>query len=76
MCDSPFFFFFFPGYDCCFINYGAGTQLYKCWASDETPEGRCVGPMKSAGVAPGTYKQLCRPGYLWVDWKRKCLRKD
>jgi hypothetical protein len=30
----------------------------------------------SAGIAPGVYKSLCSPGYLWVEWKKKCLRKN
>ena len=55
------------------MEYSDVYRLYSCWREGEAQVGACV---LSAGVAPGTYKQLCRPGYLWVDWKRKCLRKD
>merc|ERR1719259_671370 len=28
------------------------------------------------GVVPGTYKELCRPGYIWVEWRKKCMRAN
>ena len=27
------------------------------------------------GVAPGVYKKACRAGYVWVEWKKKCVRE-
>ena len=65
----------FLEYKCCVAPYKvSGEYLFHCWkAGEDNPYG-CVA--LKAGVAPSAYKQLCRPGYLWVQWKKKCQRKD
>eukprot|EP00088_Acartia_fossae_P036231 TRINITY_DN37426_c1_g1_i1.p1 TRINITY_DN37426_c1_g1~~TRINITY_DN37426_c1_g1_i1.p1 ORF type:complete len:181 (-),score=46.88 TRINITY_DN37426_c1_g1_i1:281-823(-) len=63
-----------PDYECCVAQYEVpGEHIFNCWKSGEENPYRCV---LNAGVAPSAYKQLCRPGYLWVPWKKKCQRKD
>ena len=59
-----------PGYTCC----TACTHEYKCFQAGLVPP-----PVKcchAEGVVPSTYKQVCREGFLWVQWKKKCLRKN
>ena len=31
--------------------------------------------MSQMGVV-GSIKQMCRDGFVWVDWKEKCLRRS
>jgi len=64
-----------PDYNCCVAAYKVSNEhLFYCWKDGEEKEHRCV--TLRAGVAPSAYKQLCRPGYLWVHWRKKCQRKD
>ena len=63
------------GFLCCHDS----TDLIRCWDSQAAgqPPPTCVErQVDSAGIAPGVYKSLCSPGYLWVEWKKKCLRKN
>eukprot|EP00092_Neocalanus_flemingeri_P061443 GFUD01073863.1.p1 GENE.GFUD01073863.1~~GFUD01073863.1.p1 ORF type:complete len:170 (+),score=56.54 GFUD01073863.1:90-599(+) len=57
------------GYTCC----TACTQEYKCFTAEEAQIVKCC---YAEGVVPSAYKQVCRQGYLWVQWKKKCLRKN
>ena len=57
------------GYTCC----SACTQEYKCFRAEEAHLVRCC---YAEGVAPSAYKQVCRQGFLWVQWKKKCLRRN
>ena len=57
------------GYTCC----TACTHEYKCFQAGDDPLVRCC---HAEGVVPAAYKQVCREGYLWVQWKKKCLRKE
>ena len=59
-------------FSCCLVPKEEGG-LVQCLPLDDSD--KCA-DVKSAGVAPSTYKQYCRPGYLWVEWKKICLRKE
>lgn len=61
-----------PGFECCLVQL-SGQYLKHCWEGEE-PDQPCA--VMTAGIVLSTYKQLCRPGYLWVEWKKKCLRLD
>ena len=56
------------GYTCC----TACTHQYQCF-NPAIHTTRCC---HSEGVVPSAYKQVCREGFLWVQWKKKCLRKS
>merc|ERR1712108_89126 len=28
------------------------------------------------GIVPGDYKALCQPGFIWVEWRKKCMRTN
>ena len=58
-----------PGYTCCTTC----THEYTCYGPGEGEGVRCC---LAEGVVPSAFKQVCRPGYLWVQWKRKCLRRN
>jgi hypothetical protein len=69
---------YFAGFSCCHDS----SNLIRCWDPREAADQQqqlagCVErKVDSAGIAPGVYKSLCSPGYLWVEWKKKCLRKN
>ena len=58
-----------PGYTCC----TSCTQEYKCYKIEEADGVKCC---YTEGVVPSAYKQACRDGFLWVAWKKKCLRRN
>ena len=57
------------GYSCCTTC----THEYLCYEGGEAGGVKCC---YGLGVVPAAYKQTCRQGYLWVQWKKKCLRKN
>ena len=57
-----------PGFTCCTTC----THHYSCHATLHSSIRCCY----AEGVVPGAYKQACRQGYLWVSWKKKCLRRS
>ncbi len=63
------------GFSCCHDSW----DMIRCWdpLEGDQDQAACVErKVDSAGIAPGVYKSLCSPGYLWVEWKKKCLRKN
>ena len=28
------------------------------------------------GIVPSTYKQTCHENFVWVEWKKVCVRKN
>ena len=58
-----------PGYSCCTTC----THEYTCYKTGGAGGVKCC---YGVGVVPAAYKQACREGFLWVEWKQKCLRKN
>ena len=52
-------------YTCCTDR----NNIFSC-----APSQSCVQVTYEGVLYPG-YKQYCREGWLWVPWKRKCLRQ-
>ena len=52
-----------PVYTCCTTC----THDYTCYGPGEGEGVRCC---HAEGVVLSSYKQVWRPGYLWVQWKR------
>ena len=51
-------------------------KLYKvflCFPGD--PGLRCR-KVSYNGVLLTGYKQMCREGYVWVPWRRKCFKQN
>jgi len=59
------------GWRCCTLCIPG----FKCFPEEESedPDNKCC---KKTGVVPSTYKQTCQDGFLWVEWKRVCVRKN
>jgi len=59
------------GWRCCTLC----IHGFKCFpeAESEDPDNKCC---KKTGVVPSTYKQTCNVGFLWVEWKKVCVRKN
>ena len=49
------------------------THEYLCFPSSLSHTMRCL---LGEGIVPSAYKQTCHQGFLWVQWKRKCVRKN
>ena len=32
--------------------------------------------VKSTGVVTSGYKEMCHSDYVWVNWRKKCLRRN
>ena len=55
------------GYSCC----PTCSQEYRCSRIKE--EKKCCHLL---GIMPSTFKLMCRPGWVWVEWGRRCVRVD
>ena len=65
------------GYSCC------PPQHHIC---DKSPYTQCYPPglptqpaccmVAKVGVAPSAYKKMCQAGFIWVEWKRRCMRRN
>ena len=55
------------GYTCC----PTCTQQYTCVRQDQAREDRCCHLL---GILPSSYKLMCRPGWVWVEWQQRCFR--
>ena len=69
------------GYACCPTDkHLCGRSIStRCYNISETtsPDCSCNTPeVRSAGVVTSTYKQVCRMDFIWVDWRKKCLRRN
>ncbi len=69
------------GYSCCPPGqFVCGEQPHvTCYPSQplQSVNCSCVLPeILSSGVSMSGYKQVCRPQFIWVDWRQKCLRKN
>ena len=70
------------GYSCCPPGqFVCGEQPHvTCYPSQPVQSAvncSCVLPeILSSGVSMSGYKQVCRPHFIWVDWRQKCLRKN
>jgi len=62
------------GYENCPVQEGGSYYKYY-YLSGEDPKRECLF-INQAGIVPSSYKQMCYPGYLWVEWKKKCLRLE
>ena len=51
------------------------NNIFKCFSPAEEGTARACGNFAYEGVLYPGYKQFCREGWLWVQWKRKCLRQ-
>ena len=58
-----------PGHQCCTLS----THEYLCFPSAARHSVKCL---YANGVVPSAYKQNCKQGFLWVAWKRKCVRRN
>ena len=58
-----------PGYTCCTTC----TLEYMCYKAEDADGVVCCSVMS---VVPSAYKQTCREGFIWVEWKQKCLRQN
>ena len=54
--------------DCCQNE----RNIINCNPSTQN-KSNCFG-LKLAGASQSGYKLFCRPGFLWVPWRRKCFR--
>ena len=52
---------------CCISS---STSIISCSRSS------CPKSLVSASVLPSAQQILCRKGYLWVPWRKKCFRKS
>ena len=50
-------------------------NIFKCFHLAEEETARACFKFSYEGVLYPGYKQFCREGWLWVHWKRKCLRQ-
>ena len=57
-----------------FICCADVANIFKCFHPAEEETARCFKFAYEGVLYPG-YKQFCREGWLWVPWKRKCLRR-
>ena len=58
-------------FNCCYDV----EEMFICFEPRAEAERRCM-KFSYNGVLLHGYKQLCREGYLWVPWRRKCFRID
>jgi len=56
-------------YTCCTLC----THEYKCYPRGQETRVKCC---YTNGVVPAAYKQTCKDGFLWVHWKKVCVRKN
>ena len=47
--------------------------LFICLAQCKSVANKVV---EHRGVVPGAYKRICYPGYIWVEWRKKCMRNS
>ena len=64
------------GIDQCLVqeDYSCCTGQGDIFSCGPTNTITCVEVAYEGVLYPG-YKQYCREGWLWVPWKRKCMRK-
>ena len=55
------------GYSCC----PTCSQEYRCSMVKE--EKKCCHLL---GIMPSTFKLMCRPGWVWVEWGQRCVRVE
>ena len=58
-----------PGYKCC----TACTGKFQCFPVSQTGDIKCC---FANGIVPSAYKNTCHKGFVWVAWKRICVRKN
>ena len=54
-------------YECCLND----VDIFLC--SEDISSEDCVN-VASNGVVLSDYKQMCREGYIWVPWRRRCFK--
>ena len=54
-------------YECCLND----EDIFLC--SDDISSQTCV-KVATNGVVLSDYKQMCREGYIWVPWRRRCFK--
>lgn len=54
-------------YECCLND----EDIFFC--SEDISSQTCV-KVASNGVVLSDYKQMCREGYIWVPWRRRCFK--
>ena len=54
-------------YECCLND----EDIFLC--SEDISSQTCV-KVASNGVVLSDYKQMCREGFIWVPWRRRCFK--
>ena len=73
---------FCAGYTCCPTNHHlcGKSILTRCYNISEDvfpPDCSCSIPqVQSTGVVTSGYKEMCHSDYVWVNWRKKCLRRN
>ena len=58
-----------PGYSCCTTC----TGHLQCFSQEQAANLKCC---FATGIVPSAYKNTCHKGFVWVAWKRLCVRKN
>lgn len=67
------------GYACCpAMHHLCGESvLVRCYNQSTSHDCSCTVPaVQRVGVVTSGYKQVCHNNYIWVDWRKKCLRRN
>ena len=69
------------GYECCpeghyVCDKGPYVRCYQVDNDDQDLCGCLVTNVLSAGIVMSGYKEQCHANFIWVDWRKKCLRRS
>ena len=68
------------GYTCCPPEQHICGESHhtQCYPQHQGPHHACcvIANVANLGVAPSAYKKMCQAGYIWVEWKKKCMRRN
>jgi len=67
------------GYECCenghyVCDQGAYTRCFPASKSNSSDCSCLVTNVVTTGVVMSGYKEQCHTNFIWVDWRKKCLR--
>jgi len=71
------------GYECCkYAQHLCGQPTWvRCYNTtrmvEDIPDCSCTIPhVDTAGVVTSGYKQICHQDFVWVEWRKRCIRRN
>ena len=70
------------GYECCpdhqhLCGQPVFVRCYNMTGQVVTPDCSCNIPqVHTSGVVTSGYKQICHQDFIWVQWRKRCIRRN